>query len=140
MWLDKNANGQQDSGEPVVAGVTVRLLDSTGTTVLQTTTTNGSGIYGFDVAPGTYVVQFVTPAGAYDKFTTADTGADATDSDANAITGKTGTYTLASGDNNLTIDAGLLPIDLSVTKTVNNATPTVGTNVVFTITVSNAAG
>ena len=37
---------------------------------------------------------------------------------------------------------GLAPdnIDLSLTKTVNNATPTVGTNVTFTILVSNASG
>ena len=59
---------------------------------------------------------------------------------ANTVTGKTGAYTVASADDNTTIDAGLLPIDLSVTKTVNNATPTVGTNVVFTVTVNNAAG
>ena len=64
VWVDTNRNGQQDAGEPGIVGVTVNLLDSTGTTVLQTTTTGAGGLYGFTVAPGTYVVQFVTPAGA----------------------------------------------------------------------------
>ena len=63
--------------------------------MLQTTTTSAGGLYGFTVAPGTYVVQFVTPAGGYDKFTTANVGNDATDSDASQATGKTGAYTLA---------------------------------------------
>ena len=82
VWVDTNRNGQQDSGEPAIPGVTVNLLNSTGTTVLQTTTTDASGLYLFTVAPGTYEVQFVTPAGAYDKFTTANSGSDVTDSDA----------------------------------------------------------
>src|SRR5258707_2053944 len=34
-------------------------------------------------------------------------GIDAIDSDANTSTGLTGNYTLASGDDNLTVDAGL---------------------------------
>ena len=141
VWLDTNGTGQQDAGEPGIAGVTVKLLDSTGTTVLQTTTTNGSGLYSFAVAPGTYVVQFVTPAGAYDKFTTANVGSDASDSDANTVSGKTGPITVVSGETDKHQGRrGLLRIDLSVTKTVNTATPTVGSNVVFTVTVSNAAG
>src|SRR5262249_18059749 len=96
-----------------------------------------NGLYHFTVAPGTYVVQFVSPAGDYDKFTTANSGNDTTDSDANQTTGKTGTYTVASGDVNNTIDAGLLPIDLELTKSVNNTTPSVGSNVIFTVTVKN---
>ncbi len=38
------------------------------------------------------------------------------------------------------IDAGLRPIDLSLTKTVNNTAPRLNENVTFTITVSNASG
>jgi len=117
--------------------VTVNLLDSTGTTVLQTTSTDANGLYLFTVAPGSYVVQFVTPAGAYDKFTTANVGSDATDSDANQATGKTGVITVASGQTDLTNDAGLLPIDLELSKSVNNTTPLVGTNVTFTVTITN---
>src|SRR6185436_12024288 len=116
---------------------TVNLLDSTGTTVLQTTLTGAGGIYGFTVAPGTYIVEFVSPAGVYDKFTTANSGSDVTDSDASQANGRTGTYTVASGETNLTIDAGLLPVDLELDKDVNNTTPLVGTNVIFTVTVTN---
>ena len=137
VWLDTDRDGQQDAGEPGISGVTVKLLDSTGTTVLQTTTTDGSGLYGFTTAPGTYVVQFFTPAGAYDKFTTANVGSDVTDSDANPTSGKTGPITLVSGQTDLTNDAGLLPIDLELSKTVDNATPLVGSNVTFTVTVTN---
>ncbi len=137
VWVDKNRNGQQDGGEPGIANVQVNLLDSTGTTILQTTFTDGTGFYFFNVVPGTYVVQFVTPAGNYDKLTVANTGADATDSDADITTGKTGTYTLTSGEVNNTIDAGLLPVDLELTKTVNNENPLVGSNIVFTLVVSN---
>ena len=37
-WVDVNGNGQQDSGEPALAGVTVKLLDGTGHLVATTTT------------------------------------------------------------------------------------------------------
>jgi hypothetical protein len=46
VWLDKNANGVQDAGEAGIAGVTVKLLDSTGT-VVGTTTTDANGNYQF---------------------------------------------------------------------------------------------
>src|SRR5262249_38486630 len=63
----------------------------------------------------------------------------ANDSNADS-TGKTDTFTLASGVDNLTIDAGVRPIDLSLTKSVSDTTPPVGTNVTFTVSVSNASG
>ncbi len=148
VWLDSNANGQQDGSEPGVDNIAVRLLNATGTTVLATTTTGDNpnlggtqqGYYEFKgLAPGSYVVQFFTGAG-YDTFTTIDVGADASDSDANPLTGRTAIYTLVSGQFNQTVDAGLKPIDLSLTKTVSNATPAVGDNVTFTLTVNNANG
>ena len=42
VWLDTNRNGQQDMTEPGLDGLTVKLLDATGTTVLATTTTGGT--------------------------------------------------------------------------------------------------
>ncbi len=108
VWIDTNGNGQQDAGEVGKAGVTVQLLDGTGV-VIGTQTTDANGNYLFNnLAAGTYSVQFGSTAGY--KFTTADSGADATDSDANASTGKTGAYTLGVGENNLTVDAGLLTL------------------------------
>ncbi|MDD2760635.1 MAG: SdrD B-like domain-containing protein, partial [Methylomonas sp.] len=106
VWLDTNANGQQDAGEVGKAGVTVNLLNSTGT-VVSTQTTDANGNYLFTgLNPGTYSVQFVAPTGY--KLTGKNQGADASDSDADTVTGKTGTYTLSSGDSNLTVDAGLV--------------------------------
>jgi uncharacterized repeat protein (TIGR01451 family) len=143
VWLDTNRDGQQGPAalEPPISGVTVNLLDSTGTTVLQTTSTNGSGLYSFTVAPGTYVVQVIAPAGAYSSFTTANVNPDGTDSDVNPATGKTGPITVVSGQTDNTNDAGLLPIDLELSKSVNNPTPLVGSNVTFTLTlVNNNAG
>jgi hypothetical protein len=57
VWRDDNGDGQQDPGEPGLEGVTVTLYDSTGSTVLATTTTDFSGGYGFAGLPaGDYLV------------------------------------------------------------------------------------
>ena len=106
VWLDANGNGQQDTGDAGVAGVTVNLLNSAGN-VVSTQATNGAGDYLFsNLDAGTYSVQFVKPTGR--EFTTADVGSDGTDSDANKTTGRTGAYTLLSGETNRTVDAGLV--------------------------------
>ena len=106
VFLDANKNGQQDAGEAGVGGVTVNLLNAAGN-IVSTQTTNGNGDYLFsNLDAGTYSVQFVKPTNQ--DFTTANTGADGTDSDANQATGSTGTYTLVSGETNRTVDAGLV--------------------------------
>jgi choice-of-anchor A domain-containing protein len=113
VWEDNNVNGQQDSGEPFISNVTVSLQDASGNPALDVngnpvpnTTTNGVGVYGFtNLKPGVgYVVVFSKPSGYVP--TTANSGNDNTDSDANPTTGKSQVVTLASGENNLTIDAG----------------------------------
>jgi uncharacterized repeat protein (TIGR01451 family) len=120
VWEDRNYNGQQD--EPAAAGVngvTVRLLDGAGNpvdnpntpavdtyTVVTANLSGNPGYYLFDgLFPGTYIVEFVAPSGA--EFTLANVGADASDSDANPATGRTGTYTLAANGSDLTVDAGI---------------------------------
>ena len=65
VWLDTNGNGKQDAGEPGIAGVTVKLLDSTGTTLLFDHDDEWTWLHSFAVAPGTFVVQFLTPAGRH---------------------------------------------------------------------------
>ncbi len=65
VWLDINNDGVQDSGEPGIPGVTVNLYDSTGTTLLATTTTGANGLYLFPDLPTsaggiTYVVRVDT--------------------------------------------------------------------------------
>ncbi|RVT95887.1 isopeptide-forming domain-containing fimbrial protein [Rhodovarius crocodyli] len=106
VFEDMNGNGVQDAGDVPLAGVTVNLLDGTGT-VVGTTTTNAQGDYLFvGLKPGTYSVEFVKPAGYV--FTAKDTGAnDAVDSDADLVTGRTVAKTYISGDDDRTIDAGL---------------------------------
>ncbi len=64
VWRDVNNDGLVSAGEPGLNGVTVRLLNATGTSVLATQVTAGGGFYLFTgLAPGDYVVEVVTPAG-----------------------------------------------------------------------------
>jgi protocatechuate 3,4-dioxygenase beta subunit len=63
VWNDINNNGVVDAGEPGIAGVTVRLLNTSGT-VLATTTTDANGNYLFsNLLPGDYQVEIEPPAG-----------------------------------------------------------------------------
>ena len=93
VWYDTNSNGIQDPNEQTkLAGVTVRLYNSTDALVDETETTT-EGIYTFGtVQPGSYYLQFIKPAGYV--FTKKDVGgntneSDATDSDADTSNGKT---------------------------------------------------
>lgn len=111
VWLDSNGNGLQDSSEAGFSGVTVKLLNASGA-VVATTTTDAAGNYLFQgLLPGQYKVQVVTPDGY--KFTTADAGTnDAIDSDVvwngtGTNTGTSALVTLAAGENNTSVDAGL---------------------------------
>ncbi|QQZ28160.1 IPTL-CTERM sorting domain-containing protein [Thiothrix subterranea] len=108
VWEDRNGNGIQDDGEPGIAGVTARLLDSTGTAVVKTTTTDASGLYLFsNVTPGNYLLEFAKPDG-FAGFVTASQGADlAKNSDADVLTGRTATFTLSGGATLRDFDAGL---------------------------------
>jgi fimbrial isopeptide formation D2 family protein/uncharacterized repeat protein (TIGR01451 family) len=107
VWADRDRDGVQDLEEPGLGGVTVRLLNAGGT-VLATTRTDSSGYYLFDeLRPGTYAVEFATPAG----HTPAAAGAGkdvALDSDAGAG-GRTGPIALAAGQVITTVDAGFAP-------------------------------
>ncbi len=63
-WLDTNANGLIDADEPLLNGVTVRLLQNG--EAAYTTTTNAWGYYEFDgVYPGEYTLE----AQAYPELT-----------------------------------------------------------------------
>ena len=116
VWEDLDADGQQDANEPGVNGVAVALIDSaTGAVVSTTTTYNFLGVNGYytftDLISGTYVVSFTAPAGYY--FTGANVLTDATDSDARVQPrtrwlGTTGSYPIFPGDNNPTVDAGIV--------------------------------
>lgn len=106
VWLDANRNGQQDPGETGVANLTVTLF-SKGSAV-ATQMTSASGTYLFtNLDPGQYSAVFTAPGGY--TFTNANTGNDATDNDAGAG-GATGVYSLSAGEQNLTVNAGLVPV------------------------------
>jgi uncharacterized repeat protein (TIGR01451 family) len=116
VWFDENQNNIQDeSAANGINGVEVCLYTSAGTLVKRDTTSNDMygrpGYYLFDMlTPGDYYIQFKPTA---DKTYTPNTGtsggasSDPTDSDADA-TGKTATFTLTSGQVDLSWDAGLI--------------------------------
>ncbi len=108
VWQDLDYDGVQAAYEPGVAGVTVQLLDDAGA-VQASALTDADGFYRFDgLAPGTYSVRFVLPDGY--AFTTPDQGDDALDSDAFPLDGQSGPVTLVSGQEDLTVDAGVVAV------------------------------
>jgi LruC domain-containing protein/uncharacterized repeat protein (TIGR01451 family) len=109
VWFDTNQDGIQQPDERGIAGVDVNLYAADASTLLQTTQTDGSGVYRFSELPvGNYVLGFVKPAGY--QFSPQNQGsgalADSFDGDADSKTGKTATVNLA-GTDNPTVDAGL---------------------------------
>ena len=65
VHVDPNQNCLFDAGELPLAGVVIRLLDSSGQ-VLAETTTDADGRYRFDqLRPGTYAVQEIQPGGYF---------------------------------------------------------------------------
>jgi hypothetical protein len=114
VWLDVNTNGCQETNEPPVANVTVVLWTCTAgapTTRVATNVTDVNGLYLFpDLCAGQYAVQFIKPP-EYAGFTRQNgcgTPNDpARDSDPDPTTGVAPCITLASGETNRTVDAGL---------------------------------
>ncbi len=108
VWEDLDKDGIQDGDEPAIEGVVVNLYDPTDLTeAIRTTTTDATGFYEFtDLTPGDYQVEFVAPEGL--GFTSPFQGTDpALDSNADPMTGFSDVVTLASGEHDPTIDAGL---------------------------------
>ncbi len=104
VWLDQNADGVQSPEEPGVGGVCVNLYDEDGE-LIQQTTSDSNGYYGFNVEAGTYSVEFVKPEGW--EFTEPDVGYENTDSDAKQAAGRTDAIQV---DSDVRLwDAGLLP-------------------------------
>ena len=146
VWFDSDGDGVRGDAEPGVSGVTVRLLDSVGTT-LQTTTTNEDGEYFFLVSPGSYRVQFVAPAQR--AFTTRSVGIPSLDSDADAA-GLTDLITIGAAEDQPNIDAGLIEFiaapDISIQTSTNGVDSddapgeelTVGRTATISYVVSNA--
>jgi len=106
VWLDRDADGVQDTDELPVQGMTVVLYEN-GAPVL-TTTTSITGYYVFlNLKPSVpYSVSFGLPTGY--TFTAPNVGGnDKIDSDANRVTGASPITILEPGEHDPTIDAGI---------------------------------
>jgi LPXTG-motif cell wall-anchored protein len=107
VWNDCDANGLFDGSESGLAGVTVELFTSTDlSTLVATTVTGPTGAYSFiDLAPASYIVKFVRPAGFV--ISPQDAAGDTVDSDADPLTGLSHVVALAPGGDDLTVDVGM---------------------------------
>lgn len=111
VWLDRNANGIQDAGEPGFSGVEVLLLDDGGRQ-LASTFTDINGKYSFaGLETGTsgkgYELWFRLP----DNFQFCrknGTISDTQNSDASELNGRTGIILLMPGEINTAVDAGII--------------------------------
>ncbi len=125
VWLDTNKNGIRDPGEEGIGGICVNLYDAHGS-LLQGTTTDTNGFYGFNVEKGqAYTIEFVKPA--YMDFTLQNVGDENHDSDADPLTGKTKLISVDS--DSLLWDAGLYTKEAVVPPTPdpkNDPKPQVG--------------
>jgi len=107
VWQDTNKNGVQDEGENGLAKVKVQLLSSPGGNLIAETTTDENGLYAFaQVAPGSYLLAFEHLKDYY--FTLVDQGEDDKDSDADPVTGRTGSLTVAADQVDDRWDAGMV--------------------------------
>ena len=105
VWWDSNANNVQEAWENGISGVCVNLYDSGGT-LLQQTTTDSNGYYGFNVVKGRYIVEVVKPAEM--EFAQRNAGEKENDSDVDPETGQTNALDITASD--LHVDAGLISL------------------------------
>ncbi|MFZ4058874.1 MAG: SdrD B-like domain-containing protein, partial [Ferruginibacter sp.] len=107
IWNDLNKNGVQDAGEPGIAGVTITLYNNLGIAI-RTTITDNNGYYQFtDLAQGTSFTLGLTLPVGYIASTKDQGGDDTKDSDFDAATLRTTSFTVSVGTVNLTFDGGL---------------------------------
>ena len=116
IWLDENQNGRQEDYEKGIGGVCVNLSDASGS-VIQQTSSDSNGYYGFNVEPGKYIVEFKAPA--WLKFTEKNVGDENKDSDADKASGRTEADVRSTL---LYLDAGLV-LSNEVNPPVNRSIP-----------------
>ena len=120
VFEDTNSNGIQDAGEPGIESVFVKLLDQDGV-LIDETNTDADGFFEFIVPSGTFAVEFDAPEGT--TFTEMNAGDDrAVDSNADPATGRTAMVFIAPGDEDLTIDAGIIPFTPAPSINIEKAT------------------
>ena len=105
VFVDAAGDGEH-LGDTGAAGVVIELLD-VGGAVIATTPTLADGSYLFTgLLPGGFTVRPVLPAGF--GYTLANTGDDTLDSDILIPAGETATVWVASGQNVIDVDAGIV--------------------------------
>ncbi|MCW5874937.1 MAG: DUF3048 C-terminal domain-containing protein [Anaerolineales bacterium] len=104
-WLDGNANGLQDDGEPGLAGVQVQLLDANGDALDEKFTGEDGEYILDDIVTGSEFTLAFIPSLEY-QFTQLDAGDDALDSDADQNSGQTAPFTL--DESGAVYDAGFV--------------------------------
>lgn len=106
VWLDANQNDLQDDWERGVGGVCVNLYDEE-RSLLQQTSTDSNGYYGFNVHAGKYFIAFEKPNGM--EFVQKDAGDEEKDSDADQTSGWSDALDVSASL--LDLDAGLIPLE-----------------------------
>jgi hypothetical protein len=103
VWHDENQNGVREIWENGIGGVCVNLYDTAGT-LLQQTTTDSNGYYGFNVHPGEYILEFLKPPRM--EFAQKDAAEEDRDSDVDPATGRVEALDVSASL--LHLDAGLI--------------------------------
>ncbi len=111
VWSDLDGDGEQDPGEPGIAGVGITVYDDGGAPV-ATTVTDGSGIWLIDtldaggaLPAGDYSIEFDLPAGL--SFTAQNAADEASDSDVDPLTGLISGVTVPGPIDGRDFDAGM---------------------------------
>jgi len=128
VYNDLDGSAGLTAGDVGLAGVTVQLWDSTGTSLLATTLTDGLGAYSFNGFPAaTYLIRELDPAGF---FSTGDTQGALTDNQISVTT-------LASGASLGHDFFDRETAKLNVTKTVDPNPVSLGEQATYTVTIVN---
>lgn len=113
-WLDSNQNNVQDAWERGVGGMCVNLYDAN-QNLLQQTTTDSNGYYGFNVSAGTYYIAVANPPQL--EFAQKNIGDETQDSDVDPASGWSDAVDVTTSL--LDLDVGLIPSsDISPASTL----------------------
>lgn len=130
VWLDKDENGQRDTEDNGISGITVNLLEAINNTQVSKATTDENGKYSFqNISNGKYIITFNYDEKTYKPTIYQKDGiAENINSDivAKENNGIASTDILELKDNNIeNIDAGFIKnkiFDLKLDKTVTQIT------------------
>ncbi len=142
-WLDLNANGYRDPGEPGFGTLPVVLYNSQTSYVLGAAT-DLDGSYAFtNVIPGGFLIGFDLPEGyEFSPRRVGGEGEAASNSAPYTASGLTAPFTLVAGQSNWNYSAGLIllatqAVDVAMAKIASHASVKVGQTFTYTLMVTN---